>query len=99
MTAVTFTATGLRDVRAFETVAEYGAGYLNPLIGNSAAETCAKIENVMQFLHRTVDRGDDLCEVQPALALIVQTIWSAVQYEGQMADADDGKPGRRPNDG
>ena len=79
-----FTAKGIRQIKAFETVDEYGAGYLNSLIGNTPVETCKKIEAVMSFILEKVDEGTNGC---PVMSFLVQSVWTAVQYEGFMDDS------------
>jgi hypothetical protein len=68
---------------------EYGAGYLNPLLGGTPAQTCGKIADVMGFLHTLLSpiNGEvvDFVEVQSGMALMVLTVWSAAQYEGNRA--------------
>ncbi len=81
-----FSSTDSRTIAAHETVKDYGASYLNPLIGDSAAETCSRVENVIGFLHGLMESDDDISQARPALALILQTVWSAVQYEGQASE-------------
>ena len=75
------TATDHRKALAHETVQEFGAGYLNPLVGDSAAETCGNVEAVVGFLHRVIDSPECIDEARPGIALILQTIWTAMQYE------------------
>lgn len=82
---VTFSATDARLITAHETVKDYGASYLNPLVGCSASETCSRVESVIGFLHGLVDGNDDIEEARPAIALILQTVWSAVQYEREVS--------------
>ena len=50
MTKETFTATDAREIHANELVNKFGAAFLNPLIGTSAANTCAKAEPVIALL-------------------------------------------------
>ena len=83
MSTKKFTANGIRQIKAFETVYEYGAGYLNSLIGTSPAETCKKIEELMPFIKQTVDGGVDGC---PVMSFLSQSIWTAGQYEGVLND-------------
>lgn len=78
---MTFTATDRRTIRAHETVKDFGANYLNPLVGRSAAETCSNVEEVVAFLHRIIDSSESIDDFRPGISLILQTVWTAVQYE------------------
>lgn len=80
-TKKSFTTADARLISAHETVKDYGAGYLNPMIGKSAQETCANVESVISFLHGLIDSDEDISEARPGIALVLQTVWSAVQYE------------------
>lgn len=61
------------------------ASLLNPFIGSSAADTCAKVEEGMAFLYELFTR-DLVCEdMNPGLTRIVQTVWAAVQFEREVA--------------
>lgn len=80
----TFKANDRRTAVAHQTVADFGASYLNPLVGTSPAETCANLEHIMGFLHGVMDSEQDITEFRGALALMVQTAWSAVQYEREV---------------
>ena len=79
----TFQATDVREQAAFKQVSDFGANYFNPLIGDNAAETCGNISNAMQFLYEVM-RSTDVArhEAQNGMALFIQTIWNAAQYEG-----------------
>ena len=70
------------DPLAVRLLAGFGPGYFNPLIGFNPAETCEKIADVMCFLHNIMDSHEDFTEGQRGIALMVQTVWSAAQYEG-----------------
>ncbi len=78
-----FTAKGIRQIKAFESVNDFGASYLNPLIGKTPAETCKKVEALMPFIMEKVDEGFEEC---PVMSYLVHSIWSAVQYEGFLND-------------
>lgn len=75
-----------RNIAAIQTINDYGPHYLNPFIGDTAAETCANVQDAMGMLYRFLSKDDDFTEIQPALALIAQTVWSAVQFEGNLAE-------------
>ena len=62
-------------------IKDFGVGYFNPLIGDTPAETCGNISDVMQTLYE-VFKGDelDLHGARNGLLLIMQTVWSAAQY-------------------
>ena len=83
---ITFTASDIRQIKAHETVADYGACYLNSLIGKNAADTCHKIEAVMPFIQDVIDREGDIDAARPVLSLLFRTIWTAVQYEAEMRE-------------
>lgn len=61
------------------------ASWLNPFIGGSAADTCTKIEEGMAFLYELFKRDLVSDDMTPGLTRIVQTIWTATQYERDVA--------------
>lgn len=61
---------------------DFGLDYFNPLLGQTPAETCGNISDVMGFLHSVMASDADITETRQGLALIVQTVWSAAQYQG-----------------
>lgn len=91
MTKETFTATDARKIQAHELVNKFGAAFLNPLIGTSAANTCAKAEPVIALLHELLDRNLVSEDMNPGLAKIVQTVWAAMQYERDTAEQSEGE--------
>ena len=80
-TSNTFTTTDIRQAVAYGTVKDYGAAYLNPIIGSSAGATCANIATVMMMFHGLLNSTADIDEHRYALALLIQATWSAAQYE------------------
>jgi hypothetical protein len=87
-----FKARNVRELVAFEQVEDFNAGYFNPLIGNSPAETCRNIADVMQLVHSIVDGQKCIAEIRPALALLVQVAWTAAQYEDMVGGCDLAEP-------
>ena len=85
---IAFVTADKRRAVAYQTVADFGAGYLNSLVGDSAAETCEKIEAIMPFIQQTMDRrsSDELEDMRPVLSFLMQSIWTAVQYESGVGD-------------
>lgn len=74
--------TDVRQAAALELTRDYGAGYFNPLIGESVDDTCGNISRVMQMLWQMLESKDlDHCEAQAGMQLVVQTVWSAAQHE------------------
>lgn len=69
------------DPHAIEQLADYGPAYFNPLIHRDEEKTFEAIESVMQMLHILIDSDEDIAEIRPGLALVVQTVWAAAQYE------------------
>jgi len=54
----------------------------NPVIGGTPAETFDNLEQGMQFLHGLIADGEGAFDsARNGLALYVQTLWAAVQYE------------------
>lgn len=87
-----FTARDARQISAFEYVEGFGPGYFNSLIGDSPAQTCKKVEAVMPFLMHVTDNGEAglAVDLQPVMSFLVQSVWTAVQYEGFLSAADEG---------
>ena len=81
----TFKATGAREIHAYRQVSEHGAHYFNPLIGRTAAETCERTEHVMALLHELLVRDLVDEDTSGAIVKIVQTAWTAMQYERDVA--------------
>lgn len=82
------------DPHAVRCIADWGGpGYLNPIIGRTPTETFGRFNDALGFLHTLMlsDDGVDL-ETLPGLALLVQTMWVAAQYEShrQISEADHG---------
>jgi hypothetical protein len=71
----------IRTARALESVQASGPDALNPLLGNSPAQTCANLNEVIGLLHSLITSDRELTEIQPGMALILQTVWAAVQFE------------------
>lgn len=69
------------DRHALEQMIDFGPGYFNPLLGQTVAETFDNLEGAMQFLHEILDGNMSLGESRRGLALFVQTVWVACQYE------------------
>lgn len=85
---ITFTESDTRRAVAHHTVIDYGASYLNSLVGSDAAETCKNIEAIMPFMKRTIDErsADELDDMRPVLSFLMLSIWTAVQYETEVSD-------------
>lgn len=69
------------DPHAIEALADYGAGYWNPLIHADEEKTFGSIEEVMSLLHDLLRSDKDLEEIRPGIVLVVQMVWAAAQYE------------------
>ncbi len=71
------------DPYALEQMADFnGPSVFNPVIGGTPAETFYKLEQGMQFLHGMISDDDGALDCdRGGLALYVQTLWAAVQYE------------------
>ncbi len=66
-------------------IAEFGAAYLNPLLGMSAGATCSKVESVMELLYHLTTQPDLVHEdTLPGITLVIQTTWAAMQYEREV---------------
>lgn len=87
----TFNTDDQRLIAAHQTVVDFGAGYLNSLVGKSPKDTCQKIENLMPFLRRQIDTADggSFEDMRPVLSFLVQSIWTAVQYEISVGESAD----------
>lgn len=82
------------DPHAVRCLADWeGPGYLNPLIGKTPTETFGHLNDALGFLH-TLMLSDDGVHIDTldGLALFVQTMWVAAQYENhrQIKEADHG---------
>jgi hypothetical protein len=84
MKTETFKANNARQIVAHQQIAEYGTSYFNPLIGSSAGITCSRVEPVMELLYGLFGRDLISEDMSPGIKLIVQTVWSAVQYEREV---------------
>lgn len=72
-----------RHELALEMAKESGVCYFNPFIGNSAAKTCEKLNDGLEIIHHLL--ANDLApDGNIGLALFVQTMWAAAQFEGQI---------------
>lgn len=80
-----------RQLVANQIVGDSGIAYFNPLIGTSAANTCAKTEPVIELLYHLFDRNLVSEDMNPGLAKIVQTVWAAMQYERDTAEQSEGE--------
>lgn len=71
------------DPYAIECLADWGGpAYLNPIIGESPTETFSNLNDGLGFLFALLRSDDGMnCETYPGLALLVQTMWVAAQYE------------------
>ncbi len=90
MSEKTFSASDVRRIVAHQSVEDYAGGYLNSLIGGTAAETCRRVEALMPFLLKAIDKSsdDDWSDWQPAISFLAQSIWTAMQHEMEIADAE-----------
>lgn len=74
-----------REEISLNVVEEGGITYLNPFIGFSAAETCEKLNDGLGVLHHLLGEGVPgrgmSEEIQVGLALFIQTMWTAAQFE------------------
>lgn len=60
----------------------HGPQYLNPVIGRTPTETFGNLNDALGFLHTLVRSDDGMnCETYPGLALFIETMWVAAQYE------------------
>lgn len=66
---------------ALDRLASGGLGSFNPFISGSEAETFGNLEAAVQFLHAVISGDVDPYEAQRGLALYIETLWAAVQYE------------------
>lgn len=80
------------DLFAVETVAEAGPTYLNPVLGLDEAETFRNINDVMGLVHEILGPKADISleEFSPGLRLLIQTVWTAAQYEAHRLSAKEG---------
>lgn len=91
MKTETSKAKDARQMLANQITADYGAIYFNPLIGGSAGETCAKTESIMGMLYALFNRDLVSEDMSDGITLIVQTVWTAMQYERDVADMERGE--------
>lgn len=77
----TFKARDIRQFVAFKYAEGFNAEHLNPLVGHTPEKTLANIANVMGLLHHLIDGDESIDDIRPGIALLVQTVWSATQYE------------------
>lgn len=61
--------------------ADGGLGAFNPIIGSTDADTFGNLEVAMQFLHAVISGDVDPYEAQRGMALYIEMLWAAVQYE------------------
>lgn len=78
-----------REEIALKVAESYGVKYFNPFIGNSAADTCGNLNEGFTFLHYLLGR-DVSDDIQPCLSLLVQTMWSAAQFEMEAGNRSEG---------
>lgn len=78
-----------REEIALDFAKSSGVAYLNPFIGGTSAETCGNLDDGFSMLHYFMSRsiGD---ETQPGLALLVRAMWTAVQFEKEVAERREG---------
>lgn len=69
------------DPCALDRLASGGLGSFNPFIGSNEVETFGNLEAAMQFLHAVISGDVDPYEAQRGVALYIETLWAAVQYE------------------
>ena len=84
------------DVFAVETLLDNGAVYFNPMICVSDEKSFEQIELVMQLLHSVIDSDDDIEDIRPGLAILLQTVWAAVQYQSNRLAAARQMEGGKP---
>ncbi len=75
------------DPYAIEILADYGPGYWNPLLNGGDAKLFEGVSDCMALLHNLLASEKDLEEIRPGLALMVQTVWAATQYEQHRLEA------------
>lgn len=61
---------------------------LNPFINDSAADTCKKVESIMAMLYSVLDKGQVSEDTIDGIKLIIQTVWTAMQYESSVANLE-----------
>lgn len=80
------------DPCALDRLASGGLGSFNPFIGCNDAETFGNLEAAMQFLHAVISGDVDPYEAQRGMALYIETLWAAVQYEAFRRKPQGGQP-------
>lgn len=91
METKTFAANEARKINAHQLIADFGGHYFNPLIGESASETCTNTEHVISFLYDMFDRDLVSDDMRPGITMIIQTVWTAMQYERDVAEMERGE--------
>ena len=91
MSTKTMKAKDARQTTANQIVGDAGINYFNPLIGNSAGETCTKTEPIMEMLYGLLDRNLISEDMNPGVKLIIQIVWVAMQYECDTAEQSEGE--------
>lgn len=81
--------TDRRQLIANQIVGDSGICYFNPLIGQSAGETCANIEPIMALLYGLTNRNQVSEDMNQGVKLIVQAVWAAMQYEREVLSKED----------
>ncbi len=74
---------------AQDVVSSSGVCYFNPFLGNSAVETCEKLNDGFELLHYLLSRSVD-SGIQPGLSLLAQTMWAAAQFEMEAGERSKG---------
>lgn len=80
------------DPCALDRLASGGLGSFNPFIGSDEAETFGNLGAAMQFLHAILSGDVDPYEAQRGMALYIETLWAAVQYEAHKRKPEGGQP-------
>lgn len=79
-----------RNEIALDVAKSSGVGYFNPFIGDSATETCGKLNDGLGFVHYLLDKDLVSEDINSGVALVVQTMWAAAQFEMQIGDETKG---------
>lgn len=69
------------DPHAVKLLSDFGPCYFNPIIGATRTETFGNLERGLNFLHDLIDGDFEFGESRAGLALFVETMWGAAQYE------------------
>lgn len=80
------------DPCALDRLVSGGLGSFNPFIGVSAEHTFENLGAAMALLHAVLSSDVDQYETRRGMALYVETMWAAVQYEESRRKPQGAKP-------